>query len=107
MTPLTPGGPLPEPLQATLTRDSQLYTRAELREWMIAYLAQLLGIERSEVDPAQTFEIYGLDSSGAVGLSGDLEELLGVRFDTSLVYDYPTLDGLLEHLVERGLVRDS
>jgi acyl carrier protein len=81
------------------------FTRSEIREWMIAYLARLLDLERHEIDPAQPFELYGLDSSGAVGMSGDLEDVLGAQFDTSLVYDHPTIDALVEHLVSLRLVR--
>ena len=73
-------------------------TRAEMREWLITYLAQLLGMERQEVDPAFSFELYGLDSTAAVGLSGDLSELLGREFDTAVAYDYPSIDALVEHL---------
>jgi len=80
------------------------FTHAEIRDWMMTYLSQLLGIDRAEVDPTQSFELYGLDSSAAVGISGDLEDLLGVDFETSLVYDYPTIDALVEHLVSRKLV---
>lgn len=80
------------------------YTRTEIREWLRQYLSRLLGVPAHELDPSQPFEIYGLDSSGAVGLSGDLEDLLGVRFDSSLVYDYPTIDQLADHLVSLRLV---
>lgn len=81
------------------------YTRTELRDWMTAYLSELLHLERHEIDPTQPFEMYGLDSSGAVGLSGDLEDALGASFDTSLVYDHPTIEALLDHLESLRLVR--
>jgi len=80
------------------------FTQSEVREWMITYLSQLLGLAKQEIDSARSFELYGLDSSAAVGLSGDLEDLLGAKFDTSLVYDYPTIDALVEHLSALRLV---
>jgi acyl carrier protein len=81
------------------------FTRAEMCDWMVGYLAQLLELQRHEIDPSKSFELYGLDSSGAVGMSGDLEEMLGAEFETSLVYDYPTIDSLLDHLVSLNLLR--
>lgn len=85
--------------------DDPKFSRDDLRDWMVAYLARLLDMEPAEIDPGCSFELYGLDSSGAVGLSGDLEDLLGTTFDTSLVYDYPTIDALLDHLQSLALVR--
>ena len=82
------------------------FTCAEVREWLTSYLAQLLGIQRSEVDPSFSFELYGLDSSAAVGISGDLSDLLGHPFETSIAYDYPTINSLVEHLESADIVRE-
>jgi len=79
-------------------------TRSQMREWLTEYVAQLLGMAQDEVDTAKSLELYGIDSSGAVGMSGDLEELLGRKFDTSLVYDYPTIDAIVDHLVSLEVV---
>jgi acyl carrier protein len=82
------------------------YTRAELREWMLAQLSLLLDRPRGEIDPASTFEVHGLDSSSAVEFSGDLERLLGVSFDSSLAFDYPSIEELLDHLQSLELLDD-
>lgn len=74
-------------------------TPSALKAWLVSYLAQLLGVDERQVDPAFSFELYGLDSTAAVGLSGDLGELLGREFDPSIAYDHPTIDALVEHLV--------
>lgn len=79
----------------------------EFRHWLVTYLAELLGTARDALDPQKSFEELGLDSSGAVGLSGDLEHLLGVEFDTALVYDYPTVELLVAHLEARRLLLPS
>ncbi|MFT7669021.1 MAG: acyl carrier protein [Planctomycetota bacterium] len=79
-------------------------TRDELREWLATYLAQLLGMEAAEVDPDFSFELYGLDSTAAVGLSGDLSALLGREFDTVLAYDYPNINALLDQLTAIGAI---
>lgn len=79
-------------------------TRSQMKRWLTSYLAQLLGISEREVDPAFSFELYGLDSTAAVGLSGDLGDLLGREFETALAYDHPTIDALVEHLVSARAV---
>jgi acyl carrier protein len=83
------------------------YTRAEMRDWLIAYLAELLGLARHEIDTKKSFEVYGLESSGAVGFSGDLEDVLQTTFDTTLAYDFPTIEALLDHLESRRLLRTA
>ncbi|MEL6606584.1 MAG: acyl carrier protein, partial [Cyanobacteria bacterium J06614_10] len=42
----------------------------------------------------------GLDSSAAIGLTGDLEDWLGQSVDPTLLYDYPTVDALVAYLCE-------
>lgn len=75
-----------------------LPTAAEIQDWIVAYLAELLEIEPDEVDVTIPFDRYGLDSSAAVGLTGDLEDWLGRELDPTLLYDYPTVEALVQHL---------
>ena len=70
----------------------------EIEDWIVAYMADLLEIDPEEIDTALTFDRYGLDSSAAVGLTGDLEDWLGIEIDPTLLYDYPTIDSLATHL---------
>ena len=73
-------------------------TAAEIKDWIVSYLAELLEIEPDEVDVTIPFDRYGLDSSAAVGLTGDLEDWLGRELDPTLLYDYPTVEALVQHL---------
>jgi acyl carrier protein len=75
-------------------------TVEEIQEWLISYLVELLPIEKDEVDVTTPFERYGLDSSAAVTLTGDLGDWLGRNLDPTLLYDYPTIETLAQHLVE-------
>lgn len=70
----------------------------EIEDWTVAYIADLLEIDPEEIDPALPFDRYGLDSSAAVGLTGDLEDWLGIEIDPTLLYDYPTIDSLAKYL---------
>jgi acyl carrier protein len=72
-----------------------------IQNWLIAYLAELLEIEPDDIDPKIPFERYGLDSSALVVLSGDLQEWLKRKLDPTLLYDYPTIESLAEHLAGR------
>lgn len=82
------------------TKQKNLPITAEIQAWLISYLAELLEIEPDELDVTIPFDRYGLDSSAAVGMIGDLEEWLGSELDPTLIYDYPTIEALAGHLSE-------
>ncbi|MGV2829416.1 acyl carrier protein [Myxosarcina sp. GI1(2024)] len=73
---------------------------AEIQVWIVSYLAEQLEIAPDEIDLAIPFDRYGLDSSVAVGMTGDLEDWLERELDPTLLYDYPTIEGLAQHLAE-------
>lgn len=83
------------------------FSRTQMRTWLTEYMAELLGLAPHEIDPNESFANYGLDSTGAVGLSGDLEDLLGASFDTTLAYEYESVDALVEHLAARRLISEG
>lgn len=72
----------------------------EIQAWIVSYLAEQLEIAPDEIDLAIPFDRYGLDSSVAVGMTGDLEDWLERELDPTLLYDYPTIEGLAQHLAE-------
>ncbi len=75
-------------------------TAAEIQAWIASYLAQLLEIDPDEVNVTIPFDQYGLDSSAAVGMTGDLEDWVERKIDPTLLYDYPTIEALSQHLAE-------
>jgi acyl carrier protein len=78
----------------------KLPSKLELQTWIVNYVAELLEVKPEKIDVAIAFDRYGLDSSAAVGLAGDLEDWLERELDPTLLYDYPTIESLSEHLVE-------
>jgi acyl carrier protein len=70
----------------------------EIRSWVVNYLSDLLEIDADDVDVTIPFDRYGLDSSAAVGLTGELEDWLGKEVPPTLLYDYPTIEALVEYL---------
>ncbi len=71
---------------------------AEIQAWLVSYLANLLSVADEDVDVKIPFERYGLDSSAAVGLTGDLEDWLGHEIEPTLLYDYPTIESLVKYV---------
>lgn len=73
-------------------------TQSNITDWLVSYLAELLEIPSDEIDVKTTFARYGLDSSAAVVLTGDLGGWLGKDIEPTVLYDYPTISDLAAHL---------
>jgi len=78
----------------------ELPSKTEIETWIVDYVAELLEVEPDKIDVTIPFDRYGLDSSAAVGLAGDLEDWLDEELDPTMLYDYPTIESLTQHLVE-------
>ena len=81
----------------------QFPSQAEIQKWIRNYVADLLEVDVSKIDVTIPFDRYGLDSSAAIGLAGDLEDYLEEELDPTLIYDYPTIESLTKQLVEELL----
>jgi acyl transferase domain-containing protein/acyl carrier protein len=74
-------------------------TNAEvIQAWLVSKLSERLGIESHEIDIREPFASYGLGSTEAVSLAGELAEWLGRNLTPALVYEYPTIESLAQHL---------
>lgn len=80
-------------------------TEGEVREWMIAYVARLLGTPEGRIDPSMTFEDYGLDSTAAAGLTGDLGDWLGCHLEANLTKEFRSIDAVTRYVTTRVLSR--
>jgi acyl carrier protein len=87
-----------------ITEDRPLSAEA-IRNWLISELAQRLKIEAQKIDVRKPLEQYGLDSLDAVLLSGELEDWVGQPLSPTLLYEYPTIEALTQHL--SGVVGDQ
>jgi len=74
--------------------------KKEIQDWLITHIAELLYIAPDSIDIHDPLANYGLSSRDAVTLSGDLEELLGLRLSPTLAYEYPSISLLSAHLAE-------
>lgn len=89
---------LPVANMPTVFEQKKPRTAAEIQAWIVSYLADLLEVEPDEVNIKIPFDRYSLDSSAAIGMTGDLEDWLGYKLDPTLLYDYPTIELLTHHL---------
>jgi thioesterase domain-containing protein/acyl carrier protein len=67
---------------------------ADIRDWIVTELAQLLEVERSSIDPSAPLYSFGVDSIKALGLAGALAGWLHRELPATLMWDYPTIDSI-------------
>lgn len=70
----------------------------QIEVWLIHHLAERLDVTIDAIDPREPFASYGLSSREAVVLSGELEEWLERTLSPTLLWDYPTIQGLARFL---------
>ena len=78
-----------------------------LRSWLIDWLAREMEIDQATIDPKRAFLSYGMDSMKAMTMVGDLEAMLSLRLPPTLAWDYPDIDALSAHLVDRLTAESS
>jgi malonyl CoA-acyl carrier protein transacylase len=66
-------------------------------------LVKLLGIDASELEPQQGFLDLGMDSLMAVELKNRLESTLSCSLPATLVFDYPTIEALVDYLLKETI----
>ena len=73
-------------------------TERELEGWLADYIGELLAVPSAEIDRNSTFQSFGVDSANAIGITGELEDWLGIPIDPEVAYDYPTIRSLGQYL---------
>lgn len=73
-----------------------------VRAEILAALSACLGVPVGEIDPAERFHRYGLDSLRATRLTGELSARLGRSLPSTTLWDHPTVDALVDHLTDGG-----
>jgi acyl carrier protein len=73
---------------------------AKVQEWLIDYIADLTGVEKTAISEQSQFSALGLDSAAVIGMTGDLSDWLGKEIDPTIVYEYPTIEGLAQHTMD-------
>lgn len=79
-------------------------TRALVRDWMANYIGQVLNLESREGIADHPFSELGMDSAEVVIMTGVMEEEFGFEIDAELPFTTPTINGLVDALVEQKLL---
>lgn len=72
----------------------------EISLWLVKKIASCAQLPVSEISVYESFASYGLSSTDAVSISGELEEWLGQKLQPTLLYNYPTIDLLARALID-------
>ncbi|MBP2654775.1 MAG: non-ribosomal peptide synthetase [Firmicutes bacterium] len=83
-------------MKATCAKDTK--TSNEIEKWLRLRLAERLKVEPSKIDICEPLYNYGLDSSSAVTITGEMGEWLGQDISPTLVWDYPTIEDITRFL---------
>lgn len=78
-------------------------TAEDIRTWLLAKFSELLGTSVNDIDVDEPLTSYGLGSIQAVSLTGDLEDWLGLRLPSTLLWDYSSIGALAKYLAEELL----
>ena len=70
----------------------------EIRGWLISRIATMSRVDPTAIGDRESFDSFGLSSTDAVSLSGELSELVGRELPATLVYEYPTIAALATYL---------
>jgi acyl carrier protein len=73
-------------------------TTEEIQAWLIQAIAGKLKVPPQNIATDVFFDEYGLDSLGAVSISGALGKWLHLDLPGTLLYEYPTIQELSAHL---------
>jgi acyl carrier protein len=71
-----------------------------IQHWLVTHLAEELGLEPQDMDVHMPLSEYGLDSLVGMTLAGDLAEWLGLQLSPTLLWDYPVIASLAQHLAD-------
>jgi polyketide synthase 13 len=76
------------------------HTFESVVQWLRSRVSSRSGLELEAIDPDEEVSSYGLTSMEAISLTAELEEYLGIRIDPTLVWEHPSINGLVSHLHE-------
>jgi acyl-CoA synthetase (AMP-forming)/AMP-acid ligase II/alkylation response protein AidB-like acyl-CoA dehydrogenase/acyl carrier protein len=75
-----------------------LFSRGELADFISGWLSRRVRIPVSKIDRSRSFADHGFDSMAAVELAQALSDKLGMRFDETLLWNFATIDEVLDYL---------
>ncbi|MFI8975116.1 SDR family NAD(P)-dependent oxidoreductase [Nocardia asteroides] len=79
-----------------------------LEAWLLGRVAELARLDAGdEVSVYEPLASYGLSSADTVGLAAEIGDRLDRKLPPTIMYDYPTLRELLDHISGRLYIEDQ
>ncbi len=75
--------------------------RSELQTGLRAILARELQLAEADLDSDRPFAEYGLNSVMAMSVRRDTELFVGIELSATMLFNYPTIVALAEHLAKK------
>ncbi len=85
-----PPAPSPEPA-----------TASDVEGMIVGHLADTLKLQRGAIEKDRQFSEYGVDSVVGIELVNRIGKSLGLKLKTTVLFDYPTVSALAEHVVQQ------
>jgi acyl carrier protein len=76
------------------------FSLERVQDWLVDKVACRIEVDSKEIDVNQYFDEFGLDSTEALVLAGELEKWLGMEIETTALWYHPTIADLSQYLVE-------
>lgn len=86
--------------QMNSSHPKSVLTADAIQTWFVTQIAEQLEVEPEDIEVADTFESFGLDSAKAMLISSRAEKMLGFQLSPSLLWHYPTIEKLSVRLAE-------
>jgi acyl carrier protein len=73
---------------------------ADIQNWLVDKIAARLAVSPQSINVDQYLDEFGLDSTEALVLSGELEKWLGFEIETTALWYHPTIASLAAYIAE-------
>jgi len=73
---------------------------AEIQRWLVAHIAEELNLDPGKIQIDRPLYSFGVDSMQVVTLIAELEDWLGIRFESNPLEDHPTIASLAEFVAD-------
>ena len=90
----------PKPESSSSATPAGQHTHQEIQDFLLNAIAAKTSQDFETIDIDTPFSSFGLDSRDAVGLTGELQEWLGVKLGATLLFDYPSIRQLTDNLAQ-------
>ncbi|WP_238861405.1 non-ribosomal peptide synthetase/type I polyketide synthase [Clostridium sp. YIM B02569] len=74
-------------------------SKSEILEFVLKNIAKKTNNTINKISCDESFFYFGYDSKDAVLFSGELQEFLGIKLDPTVLFDYPTVNLLVEYVL--------